>query len=323
LLLGENAIVDLMKFIDLEVFQDALKQKGKEIIFSNFDEVEIFLSENTFEVNNKKDNYSNLYDLVKSRSNLFKAYNSNEFFKESEDKLFHNLISLINKKLEEKTNTVSSEIKSKIFNLISNIQSLLKNNKTNLFNCLIVLFSQIAYESGMVKKSFEKNDLIWGTFEFHCNAHLDNLLMIKKNSFKRLLSPLDFDMAYYKQEFIDLKYKNLTGIEDKVGFDDLMLREKNYLLIQLLGINPIPNIDVDVPYFRNVLEALRKENNSNSLKDYVFKYLENLENLLKENISLYYSKGFNECIDTKNFFDEFYEINYMLLELILILEAQI
>ena len=149
---------------------------------------------------------------------------------------------------------LSDEQKIYFINLIEELKINLTNNKESLFVALINIFSNISFELGKIKRCMENNNFNWGTFDDHCNAHLDNLLLVKRNKFKKLLSPIDFDLAFFKDEFIDLKYKNLKGIEAKVNFEDLITREKLYLLIQLLGINPIPNIDVDIPYFRNIVD---------------------------------------------------------------------
>ena len=54
-------------------------------------------------------------------------------------------------------------------------------------------------------------NLNWGTFDYHCNAHLDNLLILPKNEKKLYLAPLDFDLGFLRSEFIDLNYKNLIS----------------------------------------------------------------------------------------------------------------
>jgi len=320
-----------MKFISFDSFKLALELKNNsdltsKITLTSIDDFQFILQENAFEINIPELNYGNLFDLLNNAILVSDLKNDKSIFQESESLLYDSLRVLLEEKFNNMKDDKSQSFKEKTLNLLNRIQIFIESNKLNLFSCLVLLFSHISFESGAIKKCLEKNDLIWGTYEFHCNAHLDNLMLIKKNNFKRLLSPIDFDLAYYKEEFIDLKYKNLKGIEAQVGFDDLMLREKNYLLIQLLGINPIPNIDVDLPYFRNILEFLQDQlGNSNQKTDLKIriKYLENLETLLKENISLYFSKGFHECKQSKELFDKYYEIDYLLMEFILILEALI
>lgn len=317
-----------MNFVDNDYFKKALEQRKKENPEGTHteapDEIQYTLNETAFEVNPPDSNYNNLFDLL---SNLILNSEPNliqEAFKASEKLILNFIAEFLKQQSELGHKHFNESLKNKTLEILISIEDYLKSNNLNLFTCLILLFSQIAFECGLIKKCLEKNELIWGTYEFHCNAHLDNLLLIKKNKNCRLLSPIDFDLAYYKKEFIDIKYKDLKGIEVQVGFDDLMLREKNYLLIQLLGINPIPNIDVDIPYFRNKLEKLQEEKKNAKLKsefEKKLKYLENLENLIKENVSLYYSKGFNECKESETIFTKYYDINYMMMELLLILEA--
>ena len=104
----------------------------------------------------------------------------------------------------------------------------------------------MTYEVGYIKKMFEEMELNWGTYDYHCNAHLDNLLVLPFNEKKLYLAPLDFDLGFTRAEFIDLNYKNAKGIENNLNFDELLEREKNNFTVQLLGFNPIPNIDVKV-----------------------------------------------------------------------------
>jgi hypothetical protein len=171
----------------------------------------------------------------------------------------------------------------------------------------------MTYELGYIKRMFEEMELNWGTYDYHCNAHLDNLLLLPENSKKLYLAPLDFDLSFFKSEFIDLNYKMAKGIEQRINFDDLLEREKNNLVIQLLGINPIPNIDVQVLDFEKIFE----ENKSYKISN------ENFQSLLKENMIEYYSKGYNKLFEKNNFennLDQFYESGKELVKLILYLE---
>lgn len=318
LLTNKPFLKRIIEIIDINIFNKCFNQKNDSsdiFNYKNFYEMKYIVPECLFEINYPENDYNNLFDVlnvVLKNKDEIEITNDikNEIF------IFDFIHHLINEKI--KSNNLYNDILKEFIILKNKIIKAIQEKHLNLFSCLLLLFSQISYELGLIKKCMEKNDFNWGTYEYHCNAHLDNLLVIKYNKNKRLLSPIDFDLAYFRNEFIDLKYRNLKGIEDNLNFDELILREKNYLLIQLLGINPIPNIDVDLRYFRNIIDSLNKNDDPESQN--FKKYLENLENLLKENISLYYSKGFNECKTAISLFEEFYELNYMIMEFVLLTE---
>jgi hypothetical protein len=329
---------EIINIIDLNVFYYASNKKSKfsneinknnnEIKNENQNEKKTFsysfsdfqypLLDNLYEINDKENSYNNLFDFLNFFSNFENEKENKNTLKKALTTLMNLEINFINKFLiEDKSNKISNE-KLRIYylNLVETLKKYLLENKKSLFFSLINLFSNISYELGNIKKVMELNKFNWGTFDDHCNAHLDNLLLVKKNKFKKLISPIDFDLAFFENEFIDIKYKSLKGIEEKLNFEDLITRERLYLLIQLLGINPIPNIEVDVAYFRKVIECFMAKNNNFLYKN----YLENLETLVKENISLYYSKGFCEDEEINLFFESNYELNVNLIELVLILE---
>ena len=58
----------------------------------------------------------------------------------------------------------------------------------------------------ILKKAFEFEDLNWGTYDFHSNSHLDNFLVIPENKDQNFLAVLDFDIAFFKDEFFEKKY---------------------------------------------------------------------------------------------------------------------
>jgi len=113
-------------------------------------------------------------------------------------------------------------------------------------------------------------------------------MLIEKNDKKLFLAPLDFDLAFFRDEFIHLNYtddKNVQNKEEKNAiFNDLITTEKTNLLIQLTGINCIENIDVAVLN----LETCQNANN----KKY-YHEIESLKNLLLENFHYYFALGYN------------------------------
>ena len=189
-------------------------------------------------------------------------------------------------------------------NIIEKVFNICEKNHLNLFSSIVTLLSKISYEVGFVKNFFEEIDLNWGTFDYHCNAHLDNFIMLKNNSKKIFLAPLDFDLAFTRDQFVDLNYINAKGIENKLNFDDLLEREKNNLIIQMIGFNMIPNIEV------KVLEFIKINNLAK----------ENLLSLLKENNVEYFTQGYLKR-HLSNEIDSFYELGCELVKLILVIET--
>lgn len=62
---------------------------------------------------------------------------------------------------------------------------------------------------------FQENEISWGyyndhdPFLFHCNAHPNNLVLVPDFlESNNLLAPLDFDLAFYKNEFININYED-------------------------------------------------------------------------------------------------------------------
>lgn len=181
----------------------------------------------------------------------------------------------------------------------------LNEKKMSLIHLIIIVLSKMCYEVGLTKKIFEEMNLNWGTYDYHCNAHLDNFILLPSNDKKVYLAPVDFDLSFMRDEFIDINYKNAKGIETKVDFDELLEREKNSLIVQLIGINSIPNINVNVLDLESVIKA---NNDSGYL-------IENFITLLKENMVEYFLKGFfKENIDS---LDEYYQTGADLVKILL------
>jgi hypothetical protein len=62
---------------------------------------------------------------------------------------------------------------------------------------------------GEIKRLFCEYSINWGFFNdhgyFHCNAHLNNFITKVPKQHQRLILPLDFDLAFIKDEFINIE----------------------------------------------------------------------------------------------------------------------
>jgi hypothetical protein len=275
-LLRDDDYLNLL-FGDFVKFDEVAKSLPNKNFKAEEDFMEILFNEKIYE----NDNFSN--------ESLF---NLNQY-------LSNKSCTLLISKEEEILEKLAKNI-PELLNLFTN----LKNSNQSFFNLVIILLSKISYEVGLTKKLFEDNEFNWGTYDYHCNAHLDNFILLPPNDKGVLLAPVDFDLAFTRDQFIDIKYKNSEGIENQVTFDNLIMRERNCLLMQLIGINMIPNIEVSVLY----LDKLIEDNKPFS------KNLENLHNLLKENNAYNFYAGFNM---QENNFQNYYKILRDLVEILL------
>ena len=289
------------KIINLS--QVSTKLEGKNYTINN-NKVEIIFNDNI----QLDDTHSNklLFDLC---SYLHSNSSSNSDITSLETKI---LTSLINNLLDKTDNNLTVKYSNEINQLVSSLNKTI-SNKGSLFNLLITVLSKIGFECGRIKRVFEKIDLNWGTYDYHCNAHLDNFMILDKNDKLNYLAPLDFDLAFFREDFIDIKYnKNHTNNN---CFDDLITSEKSNLQIQLCGINPIVNIDVELFGFNN---------DGKYQKDYKAE-VESLRNLLIENLNYYFNIGYTydkhdeENILKINALDSRYEEGVLLIKTLLVL----
>ena len=95
------------------------------------------------------------------------------------------------------------------------------------------IYKEVGYEAGRIKRCLQDAHINWGSYidhgpyNFHCNAHSNNLIVLPKGN-KTLLAPIDFDLAYCKENYVNILcdsptykendtsfYENYTGIEFK------------------------------------------------------------------------------------------------------------
>ena len=81
----------------------------------------------------------------------------------------------------------------------------------------------------------------WGYFNDHkidhCNAHLNNFVVLEPKPNGELLAPLDFDLAFSREEFIQIDRESpLYGCNDPLNFEELLQGEFTALQLSISGM---------------------------------------------------------------------------------------
>jgi hypothetical protein len=223
-----------------------LKQDEKETIESLFDNYNIY-SDNTTDLLlvdfekllKEKCEHIFLNYFINTGKNLFYEIIDNYFEKNQIYKLFTG-----------KVNTNSKQI---ITNKIEKIQKNLENNKFSIIEIVSLIFSRVGWESGRLKRIMQDNSINWGTYEdqpyrLHCNAHTDNYTINKRgwNKNKNILSILDFDLAFFKDNFINISdetQKDKFGYPDDYLFDSYLNMERQHLEWEFAGLENVISFD--------------------------------------------------------------------------------
>ena len=182
-----------------------------------------------------------------------------------------------------------------------------KLNEKSILEYIIDIFARIGYETAKIKRIFLDEEFNWGTFngqsplDKFCSAHFNNFVVLPPQ-YNCLLSPIDFDLAFMKKNFVNNdKRSNSYGIHDELLFDKYMNREINTLL------NNIINSD-DKRYLN--------ENSNGDIKEEI-KYI--IYYLLNDSLIEYFMMTFDK-IESKNFekYDSSNNIFNILIKLCLI-----
>lgn len=145
-------------------------------------------------------------------------------------------------------------------NVVLKLQHILKStgqqddthhNPTNdhhLSLLLNYLFSRCGFDCGSILSKMHSNRISWGTYqdsmcridfdEWHCNAHVNNLVVIPphlSHSTHSILSFLDVDMAYGEEEMIILDPVNVPSQSLSQVFDHILWREYVNMMEVLAG----------------------------------------------------------------------------------------
>jgi hypothetical protein len=79
------------------------------------------------------------------------------------------------------------------------------NRHANMAALLAALFWRVGCDAGVTLRLMHAASLSWGTYTdhlgTHCNAHVNNLVVLAKRHGRQLVAPLDFDMAYEREHF--------------------------------------------------------------------------------------------------------------------------
>ena len=172
--------------------------------------------------------------------------------------------------------------------LINELKSMKdKLKEKSILEYIIDIFARIGYETAKIKRIFLDEEFNWGTFngqsplDKFCSAHFNNFVVLPPQ-YNCLLSPIDFDLAFMKKNFVNNdKRSNSYGIHDELLFDKYMNREINTLL------NNIINSD-DKRYLN--------ENSNGDIKEEI-KYV--IYYLLNDSLIEYFMMTFDK-IESKN-----------------------
>ena len=161
----------------------------------------------------------------------------------------------------------------------------------------------------------QDNNINWGTYEdqpyrLHCNAHTDNYTINRrgKNPDKNILSILDFDLAFFKENFFNISNEtdaDKFGFPDDFLFDSYLNMERQHLEWEFAGLENVISFDFY----------------SHELKDEKFKFISNaFFYLLRDTAVIHFRQGylFKE-FSLKDKYTELYENMYDLIELALII----
>jgi len=141
---------------------------------------------------------------------------------------------------EKKVNFKKNHFKI-IINELKNIKNNL--NEKSIFEYILDIFIRIGYETAKIKRIFQDEDFNWGTYNGHspldtfCSAHYNNFIVLPAK-YSCLLSPIDFDLSFQRNNFINNdKQSDTFGKHDELKFDKFMNREINKLLYNIINPN--------------------------------------------------------------------------------------
>ena len=107
-----------------------------------------------------------------------------------------------------------------------------------IYDQLIMVVERILW----FNERLQDADFNWGTYngqgptDFFCSAHYNNFIVLSGN-YSCLLAPIDFDLAFEKEFFVnnDKESQNF-GKNDNSAFDQFLNREINTLLFNIINI---------------------------------------------------------------------------------------
>ena len=188
------------------------------------------------------------YDKLITYQILIEKIKSNESLKKII--LSSNLIDNWSQKLEKKLNCTFDYYNNIIEHLISAYKNENNNNKS-IFEHLLDIFIRIGYETAKIKRIFQEENFNWGSFngqsqiDIFCSSHFNNFIVLPSSK-SSLLSPIDFDLAFSKENFINSNiHSESFGKFDQRIFDEYLIRELNTLIENLSGFYISNNISFE------------------------------------------------------------------------------
>ena len=160
------------------------------------------------------------FELNKAIDYLSGVESSEDLKKES----FKLTVALENSDFISFATSNNTEIKDGIFKELIKFASQIRESID-----FVSLYWKFGAQAGYIKKHLEEIDLVWGSFldpreTHHCNAHCDNLILNINNSNFLDLSPVDFDLSFSRENFIQLE-----SLKNDYCFDNLLKMENEML----------------------------------------------------------------------------------------------
>ena len=183
------------------------------------------------------------YDAIISCEILKKEMNENKnlkiFLDQSEN--FDEIYNLLSQNFSEKHKIMAK-------NIFEKMKSEQKTGK-KFFETLLNIYIRIGYEVGKIKRCIQDAEINWGSYidrgaSYHCNAHSNNLVVLPQGN-ESLLSPLDLDLAFGKENMIIINKDCPTyGQHDLSYWDNYLNGEFVDLSLNLCGAEDY-NFDFD------------------------------------------------------------------------------
>ena len=205
-----------------------------------------------------------------------------------------NLIEKWSKIIENKNYFKIEQFKNIIDDLLK-MKNILENK--SLLEYILEIFIRIGYETAKIKRIFQNEDFNWGTYngqspsDIFCSAHYNNFIVLP-GKYSCMLAPIDFDLAFQRQNFINNdKESKYFGKNDNYCFDHFLNREINTLLFNIINVkNP--------EYYEN-------QNMKEKFKDLIYfllndslieSYMKTFDKIKLDNLEQYFPNGILEIL---------------------------
>ncbi|CAG9310469.1 unnamed protein product [Blepharisma stoltei] len=159
-------------------------------------------------------------------------------------------------------------VKDPDFEIFENFDLDLGNGRIVNAKCiardLAKIFWKIGREAGQIKRILEDHDISWGyfidhnPFEPHCNSHPNNFIILPSGS-EHILAPVDFDMAFRSQEFLNIVDENSLGRNDSSLFQNWLNCERVNLELALSGQENMANFSYSEEASESILHSAYRD----------------------------------------------------------------